>query len=131
MNVRGRKTFVYRLVLSSLDDEMVDAVVSHRKQGKKICFWFQVMSDFWNRFPATWWLNKNREEIKDREVYWKSNDRKYRHRKIRTRRNVNDREKSKKSMMIQKVINYDWDEKWEFRNYDNNWWKLKENKRNQ
>lgn len=26
-------------------------------------------------------------------------------------------------MMIQKVINYDWDEKWGFGNYDNNWWK--------
>lgn len=32
----------------------------------------------------------------------------------------------KKSMMIQKVINYDWDEKWGFRNYNNNWWKAKE-----
>ena len=28
-----------------------------------------------------------------------------------------------RSMMIQKVINYDWDEKWGFGNYDNNWWK--------
>lgn len=34
-----------------------------------------------------------------------------------------ERKKKKQSMMIQKVINYDWDEKWGFWNYDNNWWK--------
>ena len=37
MNVKGRETFVNRLVLLSFDDEMVD-VVSDRKRGKKICF---------------------------------------------------------------------------------------------
>lgn len=36
---------------------------------------------------------------------------------------ANEEEEDIESMMIQKVINYDWDEKWGFGNYDNNWWK--------
>lgn len=134
MNVKEIKTLVASPSFVVARREMADDV-SQESEWKENLFlilnheWFLLIRPHcWNRFPAIWWLNKRRKKKQKKkekyQVYCKPNDREYRQRK---EKNANDRERSKKSMMIQKVINYDWDEKWGFRNYDNNWWKLKEN----
>lgn len=79
----------------------------------------------WSGFPATWWLNERIKKYR-RSPFWAKQP-KVSTKETKNEKNANDRKWSKKSMMIQKVINYDWDEKWGFLNYDNNWWKLKEN----